>query len=78
MWGNDSPWAVATPTHLPQERGGSIIVCGECARGADEVRTFGAWWGLKMFNILSQIATKHFRTKAQNLGELVVDRISLY
>jgi hypothetical protein len=30
VWGKDPPWAVATPTHLPQERGGDVIICGVC------------------------------------------------
>jgi hypothetical protein len=55
------------PTHMPQQRGGSIITSGVCVSGKDEVRTvcvsgkdevrtFGAWWGLEMFKTLSQIA----------------------
>jgi hypothetical protein len=41
--------------------------------GRDEVRTFGASWGLEVFNKLSQIAIQHFGSKRQNLGDLVVD-----
>ena len=69
MWGKDPPWAVTTPTHLPQGRGGSIIICGVCVSGRDEVRTFGAWWRLEMFKMfkmvkmLSQIANQHVGTK---------------
>jgi hypothetical protein len=40
-----------------EERGGSIIVCGLCVSGRDEVKTFGAKWELEMFSKLSQIAT---------------------
>jgi hypothetical protein len=36
------------------------------------VNMFGAWWGLDMFSMLSQIANQHFGTKAHNLGELAV------
>ena len=70
--GEGPPWAVAPPTHLPQERGGSIIIYGVCVSGGDEVRTFGAWCLLEMFRILSQIAYQHFGTKPHDLGELVV------
>ena len=45
---------------------------GVCVSGREEVRTFGAGWGLEMFNILLKIAIQHFETKAQNLGELMV------
>jgi peroxiredoxin family protein len=65
--GDDPPWAVAPPTHSPQERSSSIIICGVCASGRDEVRTFGAWWGLEMFK-MSQIADKHVNLTPQNLG----------
>jgi hypothetical protein len=54
--------------------GGSVICVsgGVCVSGREEVRTFGAGWGLEMFNILLKIAIQHFETKAQNLGELMV------
>jgi hypothetical protein len=55
MWEKDAPCAVAPPTHLPQERGGSTIIFGVCVSGKDEVRTFGVWRGLEMFKTLKQI-----------------------
>jgi hypothetical protein len=65
------PWAVAQPTHLCQQRGGSIVIRGVRAGGKDEVRTFGAWWGLELFSVLTQFAIQYFGTKAQNLEDLV-------
>ena len=66
MRGKDPP--VALLTHLTQERSGSIIMCGVCVSGRDEVRTFDAWWGLEIFKLLSQIANP----APQTLGELVM------
>jgi hypothetical protein len=61
--GERPPLAVATPTLLPQERGGSISMCGVCVSGRDDVRTFGAWWRLKMHKMLPQIAYSHQNPK---------------
>jgi hypothetical protein len=47
---------LAPPTHLPQERGGSIIICGVCVSGRDEVRTFGAWWELETYKTLPHVS----------------------
>jgi hypothetical protein len=59
--GERPPLGCSTPH---KGRGGSIIRCGVCVSDRDEVRTFGALWGLEMFSMLSQIANQHFGTKA--------------
>jgi hypothetical protein len=42
--GEEPLWAVAPHTHLPDERVGSILICGGCVSGRDEVRTLGGGW----------------------------------
>lgn len=59
MWGNDPPCLGCNTPHTTassHERGGSIIRCGVCVIGRDEVRVVGAWRGLQMYSVLSQIA----------------------
>ena len=55
--GEGPPPGCRTPQPLASREGWlHIQLWGVCVSGRDDVRTIGAWWGLDMCKLLSQIA----------------------